>query len=67
MVLFSQKARRVFRKFYLIAGVSAVSLMFQACYGMPMAPDMPPCEDENCEWCATNPPENEPSQEKDSE
>ena len=66
MVLFLQKTRRVLRKVYLIVGVSAVSLMFQACYGMPMAPYMPPCEDD-CEWCAINTPEEEPSPDEDSQ
>ena len=66
MALFSQKIRRVLRKVYLVVGVSTISLMFQACYGMPMAPCTPPCEDD-CELCAMRTPEKEPSQDEDSD
>jgi len=52
MGLFLQKTRKVFRKIFLMVGVSAVSLLFQACYGMPMGPDMHlPCEEDDCEIC----------------
>jgi len=33
---FSEKCRKGLRNFFLIIGVSAVSLIFQACYGPPM-------------------------------
>jgi len=36
MQRFSEKCRKGLRKFFLILGVAAVSLVFQACYGMPM-------------------------------
>jgi len=31
-----EKSRRWLRKIYQILGVTAISLLFQACYGMPM-------------------------------
>ena len=35
MKKFSEKSRKVLRKIFLFLGVSAVALVFQACYGMP--------------------------------
>ena len=32
----SEKSRKILRKIYLVLGVAAISLVFQACYGMPM-------------------------------
>ena len=43
---FSEKSRKVLRKFFLFFGVAAVSLVFQACYGMPM--DDYYCLNEDC-------------------
>ncbi|MCL2270991.1 MAG: hypothetical protein FWC24_06575 [Treponema sp.] len=39
MALFLQKTRRVLRKVFLFAGVAAVALLFQACYGPAPAYD----------------------------
>jgi len=36
MQRFSEKCRRGLRNFFLFLGVSAISLVFQACYGMPL-------------------------------
>ena len=36
MQKFSEKFRRGLRKIFLVIGVSAVSLIFQACYGPPI-------------------------------
>lgn len=36
MKRFSETTRKWLRKFYLILGVAAISLLFQACYGMMM-------------------------------
>jgi hypothetical protein len=36
MKKFSEKSRKGLRKLFLILGVSAVSLLFQACYGCLM-------------------------------
>ena len=47
--------RKVLRKVCLLCGVSAVSLVFQACYGTPLAPCMPPCGEKDCEWCVIPP------------
>jgi len=36
MNFFSEKSRKWLRNFYRVLGVTAISLVFQACYGMPM-------------------------------
>jgi len=36
MKKFSEKSRKFLRNIYRILGVTAISLVFQACYGMPM-------------------------------
>jgi len=33
---FSEKSRKWLRKIFIAVGVAAISLVFQACYGMPM-------------------------------
>jgi len=48
MLKLSDKRRKWLRKFYQFFGVAAVSLIFQACYGMPMDYCCPYCWD-NCE------------------
>jgi len=35
MAGFSKKYRKSLRKFFIFLGVAAISLVFQACYGMP--------------------------------
>ena len=35
MTGFSGKLRKGLRKFFIFLGVAAISLVFQACYGMP--------------------------------
>jgi hypothetical protein len=32
----SEQTRKLLRKIYLILGVAAISMVFVACYGMPM-------------------------------
>jgi len=44
----SEKGRVFLRKIYRILGVSAIALIFQACYGMPM--DNYRCNG-NCDCC----------------
>ena len=36
MATFSEKCRKMLRRIFIILGVSAISLMFAACYGMPI-------------------------------
>jgi hypothetical protein len=40
MVKLSEKSRRVLRRIYQGFGAAAVSILFQACYGMPMDGDV---------------------------
>jgi len=36
MIKILGKGRKLIRKFFLFLGVAAISLVFQACYGMPI-------------------------------
>jgi len=36
MKMFVEKGRKVLRKIYLLLGAAAISMLFAACYGMPM-------------------------------
>jgi len=47
MQIFLEKFRKISRKIFLFLGVSAVSLVFQACYGMP--PDDYPYDEDSTE------------------
>jgi len=36
MKTISEKSRKLLRRIFMVLGVAAISLVFQACYGMPM-------------------------------
>jgi hypothetical protein len=36
MIKVSEKCRKILRKIYIVLGASAISVLFAACYGMPM-------------------------------
>ncbi|MDR2970902.1 MAG: hypothetical protein LBU83_03095 [Bacteroidales bacterium] len=45
----SEQTRKLLRKIYLALGASAISMVFVACYGMPMDGMPPDClEDDEC-------------------
>jgi len=59
MKTFTEKSRKWLRNIFLALGVAAISLVFQACYGMPM-------DDWDDEWNWDDRPkseEEEPSEE----
>ena len=50
----AEKSRKLLRKVFMVLGVAAISLVFQACYGMPMDWDwddgyVPPQTEEEAE------------------
>jgi len=59
----SEKTRRLLRKIYMVLGVTAISLLFQACYGMPMDDY---CWSEDC-TCTGEHPQEDDNNEDDAE
>jgi len=42
----SEKSRKILRKIYMVLGAAAISVLFAACYGMPIDD----YEDEDCAY-----------------
>ena len=45
----SEKSRKILRKIYMIFGATAITMLFAACYGMPMD-CMDDCDYPCCNW-----------------